>query len=125
MLDFMISKHINVCVLEDYDYVSNVHESCRTIADGFDCEVMTAKALAWLDQNAVSDSDREHVTTLLRTESPKELRQAVVMSKLDTSSLKMSVDTPEDIERIRVYFHTLEQKKEAAQREFGPNVFWV
>lgn len=124
VLDYLISKHINVCVIEDYDYVSNVDESCRTTADGFDCEILSEAALKWLDANA-DGPDREHVTPLIRKIRPKELRQAIIMSKLDTSRMKMSVDTPEDLENMRTYFHDLETKKEAAQRLFGHDVYWI
>lgn len=124
LLDYVISKHINVCVLEGYDYVSNVEELCRTTADGFDCEILSKEALAWLGDHATGD-DREHVTPLLRRARPRELRQAVVMSKLDTSLMKMSLDTPEDLEEIRRYYHNLEQKKDTAQQLFGSDVFWM
>jgi spore coat polysaccharide biosynthesis protein SpsF len=124
LLDYLISKHINVAVLDDYDYVSNVDEACRTIADGFDCEVISRKALDWLNHNAVGP-DREHVTSLIRSRRPEGIRQAVIMSKLDTSHMKMSIDTPEDLNNIRRYFEETENKKEAARRLFGHDVFMV
>lgn len=122
IMDFMITKHINVAVNNGYDYVSNVEESCRTIADGFDCEVMSARCIDWLNANAVGD-DREHVSTLLRKKRPAELSQGFIMTKLDTSHMKMSVDTPDDLEVIRVYYHNLERKRDEAFRLFKGNIY--
>lgn len=125
MLDYLISKHVNVAVFENYDYVSNVEESCRTIADGFDCEILSKRALDWLDENA-KGLDREHVTTLIRRDRPKDLKQAMIMSKLDTSAMKMSVDTETDLTTIRTYYHESEHKKELAEKIFGAkNIYWV
>lgn len=125
LLDYVIVKHINVATFNrDIDYVSNVEESCRSAADGLDCEVISKRALDWLDKNATSSEDREHVTTALRRERPKNLSQTFVSTKLDTSNLKMSIDTPEDLERIRKYYHEREHKSTTAERIFGKkNVF--
>lgn len=124
MMDYMISKHVSVAVMDDYDYVSNVEECCRTIADGFDVEVLSKSALDWLDQHATG-IHREHVTSLIRTERPEHIRQAIVMSKLDTTHMKMSIDTDQDLYAARKYYHEMERKKEAAQKLFGHDVFWI
>jgi spore coat polysaccharide biosynthesis protein SpsF len=125
ILDFVISKHINVAVMNDLDYVSNVDENCRTIADGFDCEVLSRKAMDWLETNAETKEDREHVTVALRKARPRELRMGFVASKLDTSHLKISLDTPEDLQKIREYYHNREFKLATAKRLFGKNVFEI
>jgi spore coat polysaccharide biosynthesis protein SpsF len=123
ILDFIIAKHIHVAAFNQYDYVSNVEESCRTIADGFDCEVISKNGLAWLDQFSDSAEDREHVTTLIRRLRPDHLKQAFVAFKLDSSHMKMSVDTKEDIERIRAYYHDLQHKNEIAEHMFGKDKY--
>ncbi len=124
LLDFVIVKAINVATFNKKDYVSNVEESCRSAADGFDCEVISAKALDWLDKNAQSAEDKEHVTTALRRLRPKDLSQSFISFKLDSSNMKMSLDTPEDLERIRQYYHQREHKVSQAERIFGKsNVF--
>lgn len=119
LLDFVISKHINTATINELDYVSNVEEKCRNVADGFDCEVMSKKAIEWLKNNVKDEHDNEHVTTLLRRARPKELRFGFISSKLDTSNLKMSLDTPEDLERIRKYYHEREYKLTTANSIFG------
>lgn len=116
MLDYVIAKHIHVAVLNDHDYVSNIEPDCRCVADGFDCEVISRQAMRWLSENAKNDSDREHVTPAIRRHRPKHLSQAFVSMKIDTSSMKMSVDTPEDLDRIRAYYHDRQKKHEAAVR---------
>lgn len=124
ILDYMISKHINVACRKNLDYLSNVDEQCRTIADGFDCEILSRKALEWLDKNAISAEDREHVTTALRRLRPKELRMGFVPSKIDTSSWKMSLDTPEDLENIRKYHHDREYKMAVAKSLYGEDYIY-
>jgi spore coat polysaccharide biosynthesis protein SpsF len=123
MLDFVIAKHVQVATRNALDYVSNVDESCRFVADGFDCEVLSRKALHWLEMNAVSESDREHVTTAIRRERPPQLKQGIVTMKIDSSKMKMSLDTPEDLEVMRAYFHEREHKMNVARRQFGSNVY--
>lgn len=123
ILDFVIAKHIHVAAFNSYDYVSNVEESCRLIADGFDCEVMSREALQWLDENAKSSDDREHVTKLIRTRRPSNLSQAFVSMKMDTSDMKMSVDTVEDLNRMRDYYHKRLSKMDVARAMFGKDVF--
>ncbi len=125
ILDFVISKHINVAVLNELDYVSNVEEQCRTIADGFDCEIMSRKALEWLEENAQTPEYQEHVTLALRRERPKSLKFGFIPSKLDTSHLKISLDTAEDLERIRRYYHDREYKLSVAKKLFGKNVYEI
>lgn len=122
ILDFVIAKHIHTAAFrhayKKYDYISNIEEKCRLIADGFDCELLSREALDWLDRMATEAFDREHVTTALRRLRPKHLRQAFIASKLDTSRMKMSVDTPEDLERIREYYHEREHKLALARTLF-------
>lgn len=119
ILDFVIAKHIHVAAFNQYDYVSNVEESCRLIADGFDCEVLSRKALEWLDLNAKSPEAREHVTQVLRKIRPPNLSQAFISMKMDTSDMKMSVDTPDDLSRMRDYYHKRLSKMDVARAMFG------
>lgn len=119
MLDYVIVKHINVAAYNFVDYASNIEESCRTVADGFDCEVLSKRAMSWLKANAVTKEDKEHVTTAIRRVRPLSLKQAFVSMKIDTAHMKMSVDTPEDLERMRAYYEARENKKREAIRIFG------
>lgn len=121
ILDFVISKHINVAVLNQYDYVSNVEESCRQVADGLDCEILSSRAIEWLSEQDLTDEEKEHVTLSIRKRRPPELRQAFVSSKFDTSSFKLSLDTKEDLDNIRDHYHKREFKLGIAMKTFGRN----
>jgi spore coat polysaccharide biosynthesis protein SpsF (cytidylyltransferase family) len=123
ILDFIIAKHIHTAAFRSLDYVSNVDEACRFVADGLDVEVLSEAALDWLDKTATLPDDREHVTTLLRRARPCHLRQGLVTMKLDTSHMKMSVDTLEDLERVREYFHRREAKMTVARNLFGDDIY--
>ena len=124
ILDFVINKHIRCAIFNELDYVSNIEEECRQVADGLDCECLSKRAMDWLEVHAVKDFDREHVTTLIRSERPPELLQGFISSKQDTTNLKLSLDTPEDLQVIRAYYHQREHKNEVARKIFGPRYIY-
>ena len=119
ILDHIITKHINSAVWQRVDYVENVDEGFRTAADGFDCEILSRRAIEWLKSNAKDAFDREHVTTLLRKRRPTDLSHGHVQFRYDTSHLKLSIDTPEDLEFVREYIHKAEYKKMMALKKCG------
>ena len=100
----VITKCINVAVINGYDYVSNVDERLRLSFDGMDCEVISRRLLTYLKENVTSDYDKEHVTTYVRSDHlPAMFKTAHVIGYHDLSTLKLSVDTEDDLERVR--FH--------------------
>ena len=113
---YVITGHIARAVKYQFDYVSNVHEACRTSPDGFDCEVISAKLLKWTLENATSQHDREHVTTLIRSNPPKWCRAAHIVSYTDLSHLKLSVDTEEDMMFVQTYSRILGDKIKEARK---------
>lgn len=119
ILDFVISKHINAAVINDLDYVSNVFEDFRFSFDGLDVEVISRRAMEWLRENAKDKSDLEHVTTLLRKKMPPEFTYGFVTHKLDSSGMKLSLDTQDDLDRIRKYYHEKEYKQSLSTKIFG------
>lgn len=126
MISGLISKHINTAVYNNLDYVNNVDERCRTIADGFDCEIMSKKAMDWLKDNATTADEKEHVTKALRDSTkPHDLKMGFVMSQLHTSKEKLSVDTPEDLELIRHIYDHHEFSKNSAMRIYGRNHVYI
>ena len=77
----------------------------RTYPDGTDCELMSMECLSWLNDNAKSDADREHVTKYLY-EHINEFNKhfgppgAIKFNlPVNLSHLKFSIDTKEDLER--------------------------
>lgn len=113
--NYLITKHIKVAVNCDYDYTSNVFENSRVSIDGYDVEVMSRRAMAWLATNVTEQSDKEHVTTLLRKKRPSELSVGHLIGYTDLSNIKLSVDTKEDLERVRKQHEKLSGSIEEAR----------
>jgi spore coat polysaccharide biosynthesis protein SpsF (cytidylyltransferase family) len=120
----VISKHILNTVTHSYDYVSNVDPRVRTAPDGHDCEVISNRLMRWVNTNAIDAYDREHVTTLLRSDPPPWAETANMVSYMDQSHLKLSVDTEEDLLFVRTYHDILTQKVRLAS-EIGKGVFRI
>lgn len=65
--------------------------------DGEDVEVFHRHVLLWADQMTEHHYDREHVTPYIR----HNFQIATLPAKQDRSGLKTSIDTAEDLERVR------------------------
>ena len=117
---FLITKHIKTAVINGYDYLSNVNESSRTAADGMDCEVISRKLLQYAVENTVDPYDREHVTPFMRRRNlPIWVRTGQIVGFLELSGLKLSVDTEEDLERVRLAYSQVKGCLDAAEAEHG------
>lgn len=82
------------------DYASNVLR--RTFPRGLDAEAMFTDVLTRIDRLATSPEAREHVTWLAYRERPDLfLLRSVELEDQDYSHLDWSVDTEEDLERVR------------------------
>lgn len=81
------------------DYVANVIEP-RTFPVGQDTEVLSRAALEAAAAEAADPYDREHVTPFVRSR-PERFPQAAVTRDPPLSGLRMVLDTPEDLERLR------------------------
>lgn len=119
---YLISKCINIATKGNYDYVSNVDENLRTCVDGHDVEVVSARALMWLDQNAKKKEDREHVTQYIRSSKiPPYFKIAHVIGHLYQPGIKLSVDTKEDLDRVREEYSKVKKCIEIAIEKDGEN----
>lgn len=87
-----------------YDYASNV--ITRTYPKGLDTEVFSRSALERANREATSTEDREHVTRYFYTH-PELFRLRNVSQATDRSSLRWTLDTPEDWENIRSIYTRL------------------
>lgn len=121
--DFIISKHIRSALYGSFDYISNVDPAFRTSPDGFDCEVMSKRMLRWARETARSNSDKEHVTTIMRREPPEWAKIGHIIDHLDYSKMKVSVDTVEDLERVREQHAAVEKAVNGAKALEGRVVF--
>jgi spore coat polysaccharide biosynthesis protein SpsF (cytidylyltransferase family) len=81
----------------DADYASNVAPA--TYPDGYDVEVLTAECLKRIDREATLAYEREHVTVRVR-EHLDDYRVAELRNDRDLSWMRLTVDIPEDLDRI-------------------------
>jgi spore coat polysaccharide biosynthesis protein SpsF (cytidylyltransferase family) len=86
------------------DYASNVEPA--TYPDGYDVEVFTRACLDRLDREASLPHEREHVTARVR-EHAEDFRTANVAWERDVSSIRLTVDVPEDLERVAAVLRAL------------------
>ena len=99
----VIVKAVHVAVKNGLDYVSNVDERLRVSFDGMDVEVISRKLLEFTHYKATTKQDREHVTTFIRKQTlPHEFTMAHIVGYVDLSGMKLSVDTEEDLNRVRI-----------------------
>lgn len=83
------------------DYAcNNLHLPARDWPHGLDCEVITRRALMQANEEATSADDREHVTEYIRN-SGKFKCVHLPGTGGAFSNLRLTVDTPDDIEMIR------------------------
>lgn len=123
---FLISKMIKTAVVNAYDYVSNVDPKFRTAVDGHDCEVISRRLLDHIDKAATQPHEREHVTWMARANPPEWACRANVVGFLDLSNQKLSVDTLEDLERVRAVYERVRRITDLSIEEFGkPHVHKV
>lgn len=116
----IINKHVTSAVSLGLDYVSNSFDDLRTFVDGYDCEVLSVRALDWLVDNALTPYDREHVTTLIKREPPEWVKFGVVLGYTDLSDVKLSVDTIDELMLVREKKKALTEKcKKARMRDYA------
>lgn len=116
---YLITKHIKTAIMNNFDYLSNVDPDFRLSADGTDCEVMSARMLEHLHLTAKPGPEREHVTLLARSNPPDWAKIGHVIGYKDESTLKISVDTPEDLERVRWQYDRIQSAVERAEKKHG------
>ena len=102
----VITAHINKCVRNDLDYLSNVGQD-RVSIDGHDCEIFSRHLLDWLDEHSEEEELREHVTILARENPPEWARTGHVVGYADLSKIKLSLDTPKDLDIIKDHFNKI------------------
>lgn len=100
IIDVVIRSHVK----NQNDYTSNAHPP--TFPDGFDVEVMTARALQEAWYNADKASEREHVTSYFRRNLPHIIR-GNVEHHADLSHLRLTVDEEVDYDVVKAVFEGL------------------
>lgn len=95
----LVDRAVEIWKQGSYDYVANCLEP-RSFPDGLDVEVIARDALEAVAGEAVDPSDREHVTPFLR-ERPERFRQAALELEPPFPDMRITLDTAEDLQRIR------------------------
>ena len=99
----VIKRVVDAFDPEKDDYVSNSLE--RTFPKGLDTEVFSRAALVTAAKEARAPQEREHVTPYMH--DPTRFRIAQVKQKDDRSSLRWTVDRPEDLAFVRAVYAEL------------------
>lgn len=115
----LIAHLAEMAPFKNYDYFSNVDDRIRTAIDGADCEIISRRLFDYAAEHAASPYDREHVTTFIRKSPPEWAKMAVAINHHDLSKIKLSVDTPEDLERVRAAFEDQFRKFQDATKIYG------
>jgi spore coat polysaccharide biosynthesis protein SpsF len=91
---------------EPVDYSANVIE--RTFPQGLDAEALHFDVLLRAHRMGTSPEAREHVTWFIREERPDLFELRSVTADTDDSDLQWSIDRPEDLERVRAVYASLD-----------------
>jgi spore coat polysaccharide biosynthesis protein SpsF (cytidylyltransferase family) len=96
LLDPAIAEEVIALLDSDRDaeYASNIAPG---YVDGEDVEVFSRAALEWAAREATDLYDREHVTPWIR----RHCKTATLLPATSNAKPKTSIDTPEDLERVR------------------------
>ena len=92
----------------DYKYVDAEVEpdGHRNLANGMDCEVFTAELLEEAYHKATLTYEREHVTPYMYLTNES---RGTIPYERDESAYRLTLDTPEDYEVIRLVYEALYQ----------------
>lgn len=109
----LIDKMISIFKKEKLDYVST---SPKSFPDGFDVEVFSFRTLKYTFLKAKKAYDLEHVTSFIRRNKNRFKIKEINFEnnfKFDNSFVKLSLDTKENLKKIRNVFNL-----------FKPNIFF-
>lgn len=100
----IIDKVIEELLNKNADYAANVINP--TFPDGLDCEVMKCSTLTKAWENALLNSEREHVTLYIRNH-PELFKIASVENDVDLSKLRWTLDEKDDLDFISSIYENL------------------
>lgn len=104
----LIRKMIDSFKNRSVDYLSNTQ--VRTYPRGFDIEIFNFKSLKIAYENAVSDFEREHVTTFIYSTNREKFKLASYENSIDNSKYRLTLDEPRDYEAIKELYSKLNNK---------------
>ena len=110
----LVDTTIHAFAMEGCDYASNALEP--TYPRGLDVEVFTMAALARCWREAGKMHQREHVTPYLY-EHPELFHLLSLKTENDCSQHRWTLDTPEDLELLRMIYARLGNRNDFGWRE--------
>lgn len=96
----LIDRGLQLFRSEGFEYVSNT--VTRTFPRGFDFEIFTFDALKTAHTRATDEAEKEHVTPYIWRNHPQDFKIAQVTQQKDASKYRITIDTPEDFEVLRL-----------------------
>jgi spore coat polysaccharide biosynthesis protein SpsF (cytidylyltransferase family) len=93
-------------------YASNVEP--RSFPVGLDVEAIRAQTLRDLAASATAAEDREHVTLAIRRDPDLYPRETLTSGRSGLESLRWTVDTADDLERVRAIVAALGERRYTA-----------
>ena len=103
----IVDSTVSLRIESGADYASNT--APPSFPDGLDTEVFTMSSLAIAHAQATTTVQREHVTPFIRESG--QFRTANLISAIDLSSMRWTVDEPADLEVVKsVFEHFAPQK---------------
>lgn len=97
----IVDSTVSLRIQSDADYASN--SAPPSFPDGLDTEVFTMSSLALAHAQATTAAQREHVTPYIRESG--QFRTANLISAIDVSFMRWTVDEPADLEVVRNVFN--------------------
>jgi spore coat polysaccharide biosynthesis protein SpsF len=110
----LIDATIRVFLDRKADYASNVE--VRTYPRGLDTEVMTMQTLARAWRESTNSYQREHVTAYI-CENPGAFKLQGIENDTDCSRHRWTLDTPEDLQLLRVIYARFGGRDDFSWRE--------
>ena len=105
----VVDRVVNAYKHGTFDYVSNCDD--RTYPDGLDTEIFSYQSLVEADRYATDKFSREHVTPYMRGEKFCTIfgnfRRHQILFEADFSHIRWTLDTEEDLVRIRALYREL------------------
>ena len=116
----IVDKVVNYYFEGGFDYVGNSHPP--TFPDGMDIEIFNFGTLKRAWKNAVSNEDREHVTSYIY-KNPNEFKTGNFSSDKNYSDIRLTLDEKEDLELIKKIYGNLYKSNPQFGLEDIVNVF--
>jgi len=104
----IVDSTVSLRIESGADYASNT--APPSFPDGLDTEVFTMSSLAIAHAQATTTAQREHVTPFIRESG--QFRTANLISTIDMSSMRWTVDEPADLEVVKSVFEHFAPRKD-------------